>query len=180
MEPTTIAISVAVAAGVLAIIVAIVRACKPKEDAGSTYFAAPQAAQPRAAQPTKPLRAKRKKNRKGWMAPEDYWFDDDDVLYGPDGIDVFDLAMIAQLCNADWDATAAVEEAVSEPAHEIPAPVSEPEPVVAAEVSPSTSFSDLQTDESRYSGGFGGGSYDSGGGCDSFDSGGGDCGGGDD
>jgi uncharacterized membrane protein YgcG len=125
--------------------------------------------------------ARRRRNRRGWQAPARHHFNDDDELVDDVGNIIIDLVTIASLCGEQYyppEDAAPVEEASPEPDH------SSSEPV-ASEVTPSTSFSDLQTDDStRYSGGgsysgggYDGGGYDGGGGCDS---GGGDCGGCDD
>lgn len=188
----TIAITVASVAIGLAIIIAIKNAVTGRrknvsqENAPSAVAALGTMAAARTTLGVKPEGPpppmppmKKRVNKRGWRAPAGHYFNDRDELFTDAGDLILEMMMVAQLCGEQYDGDV-IDEVV--PVMEIEEPVgtetiaSRPEPVVS-EVTPSSSFSDLQTDRvasvhsepASYSDG-----------SDSYDSDGGDCGGGDD
>lgn len=175
MDITTMMLIVAGGAMVIAIMLAIVQKVKgthpqQQESTNPTKPAmSPMSVAKRQSEVLHGIRepSKRRRNKRGWQAPAGHYFGDDDQLYTDAGDLILEMAMVAQLCGERYYEepevpSAPIEEAIA----------SRP---VAAEVGASTSFSDLQTEDTTkscgYSGGYSAddGGYDDGGDC-------GDCG----
>jgi hypothetical protein len=153
----TIPIVIAGAAIVGAIIIAIVQATKKRKKNASSgdvnIGLAPMVASPKPPHSATeyhapaPVRNRNRRNKRGWRAPAGHYFDDDDQLHTDAGDLILDMIMIAQLCGEQHDPDAVL----GHESHEIPVEAVGSETIasrpVESEVSPSTSFSDLQTAE---------------------------------
>jgi hypothetical protein len=156
-----IPIVIAGAAGAAAVIIAVVQRSKKRRQASSPSEAAfaPMAASLKPSAPVSskgdrslvlvspkvPISKRRRKDKKGRVAPEGYYFDDDGILYDLTGNVFTDFMIIDQLCNVSC--AESVESVIEE--KPVNAEPSQPEP--ASEVTPSTSFSDLQIESPKHS-----------------------------
>ena len=173
MEPTSIAITAVIALVGICVLIKSKKA-QPKNRATIGAMGVP-GVRPLGPPPPMPPRAKRRLNNKGWTAPGGHHFNEADQLVDEAGELIVDMVMTAQLCGVTDFITKDREQADQHDAH----PAVGPE-ASRAEVTPSTSFSDLQTEDTTRSASCGGGSdsdSDSGGSCDDS---GGDCCSGDD